>query len=333
MRLGLRIALSMGLISITAISLIFWQFFRLPHPSVANLNQIGYWLVLKDMSQQPHEIQIAMVDRVIEESQLLSQQQKTDSIRLTETQAKQLHRNIDQLKFIWFVDRVERYAKLSADNRRQFLIEQIQVVGLCAQLLTENQAIIAPGSAEVDYSALFFSEIEDWLGRLSGDQHTRAYQAVEDAIACWLSQQSLQEHPMSTRRQLVSRIVRELDLGAEIGDDTTSAPPAEQAMLRANAEYLIEAWMYELADKLAEIDDPQARIEFVDQTIARVFKWDLFKLLPSDSPQNSNPLTQLSEFTKRVDAWIERAPAEQKPKLEELYTLVKRRIFASLLRF
>ena len=329
MKYGLRGLLVVLFLSGVASATVYWRFYKLPHPNQANQNQIAYWLVLKDVSRQPEEIQIALVDRLIDNTDILTAS-GSGSARLTAAQAERLRKNIEQLKYAWFADRVEKYQALPESRRQEFLRQQIQVVGNWATLMSENAEVLFPDSdrgEQIDYSAMLFDEVEHWLETTPPENHAQAYRAVADAVQCWLATEPLANQSIETRRELASRIARELNCGLKIDDPCKSLSADEQMQLGENCELLCEAWMYQLADDLDRVEDKRARTEFVDSLIKDVQDWGVLSVLPSKAG-GGNEFQAVLLFTSSIEQWVKRAAPEYQEKLGKLYSLAKKRLAA-----
>ena len=327
MRYGLR-ALLIGLFLCGAASAtVYWRYYKLPHPNQANQNQIAYWLVIKDVSRQREEIQIALVDRLIDDEHLFSS--GGDSNQLTASQTERLRKNIDRLKYVWFADRVKKYAALPESRRHDFLRKQIEVVETWATLMSENEDVLNPEcekGEQINYSAMLFDEVEHWLEMTPPEEHDQAYAAVKDAVQCWLAIEPLSKQSIETRRELVARIARELNSGTKIDGINDSLSPVEQAQLAENCDLLVEAWVNQLADDLDRVKDKKARATFVDSLIADIQSWGVVSVLPSSGNGDGSIIQGFMFFAASAEKWIERAGPEQQEKLRKLISLARSRI-------
>ena len=318
-----------------------WQILYLPHPSDASPTQLGYWLVLRDMSQQPEDIQLALIDRLIEDPTVFSTSNDS-SIQLSDSQEQQLRANIGQLKYTWFQDRVRQYHEAAPADRWGFLESQIDVVEDWATLMFENAAVLYPDApSDQDFSKLFFDEVESWLGDTPPEKHPQAYAAVAQGIVCWLGTCSLTEQPDSARLELASRVTRELDLGVEIGASFGIIPEQCQSQLADNCELLVEAWLLDTARKYAAVPAGKQKGDFVDKLVDKFEKWKVFELLGSfnqtsaDSPENSaanapNVTQSIQRFDEMVKTWIARAKDDQGKSMKQLVSAVKARLFVKM---
>jgi hypothetical protein len=318
----------------------YWQLMALPHPSEATPTQLGYWLVLRDMSEQPEEIQLALIQRLVEDPTIFSTS-NDDSVRLTNGQEKQLRSNIDLLKYTWFQDRVTQFQKTDPEHRWQFLEKQIDVVGDWATLMFENSAVLYPDApADQDFSKLFFDEVESWLAKTPPDRHPQAYEAVADGIVCWLGTSSLTEQPDGTRLELANRVTRELDLGVEIDSSFDNIPKECHTQLAANCELMVEAWLVDTAKEYVSLKSSSEKANFVDQLIAKFEKWKVMELLGSfeNAGETQNGAQQKQEigesfqkFNAMIDTWVKRSEKSDAEALKKLVSAVKTRMLFKML--
>ena len=314
-----------------------WQWMYLPHPSEATSTQLGYWLVLRDMSQQPEDIQLALIDRLIDDPTVFSTSNDT-SIELTKSQEKQLRDNIAQLKYTWFQDRVSRYQQTDPSERWKFLEGQIDVVEDWATLMFENAKVLYPDApTDQDFSKLFFDEVESWLGDTPPEKHPQAYAAVSEGIVCWLGTCSLTEQPESARLELATRVTRELDLGVEIGSSFGNIPSECRSQLSENCELLVEAWMLETSKKYATVKSGKQRGEFITNLVDKFEKWNVLSLIQSvntaekiESSDPTNVAKAVQQFDSMVKTWIDRAKKADGEALKRLVSAVKARLFVKM---
>ena len=334
MKLGLKLILGCIGACTLAISLIYARFYALPHPHDANANQIGYWLVLKDLENEPVETQMALVDRLIEDTDLISENSGS-GYQLSESQSNQLFENICVLKNCWFLDRVQRHHELSSDRKWDFLCKQIDVVHRWVQLLTDHPELMAlcDGSRpQGTASEFFFQEVDQWIADAPPDKKQYAIAAVNHSVYVWLSTQSLKGQSMETRVELADRIVYELRRGMEIEELPSNIDSKERTMLNANGKLLMEAWMHKTANELAKLEEKKERAEFVDTLIAEIHQWKILEIVQArDETDSDQPSTKnMMEFTTLIENWIARADPSDGEKLDALYRLARARIFAAI---
>jgi hypothetical protein len=92
----------------------------LPPPGVANREQLFRWLVTRDLALESAETQRALVGRIETECQ---GDVAWDEVagRLNEAQRRQLWDNLVVLMEPWFLDEVNRWARLSGSERWAFI--------------------------------------------------------------------------------------------------------------------------------------------------------------------------------------------------------------------
>ncbi len=332
------------------IAIVFWRFVFLPHPSEASTNQIGYWLVLHDMESQSPEIQRAMIDRIVLDSDKLlsdmSSSKEASGFGLSETQQTQLVKNLDFLKFTWFTDRILEYKTLAAEKKPAYLRDQIKTVESWATLIKNSPDLLASSEPAEDSTnpigtessadattagaTFFFDDVESWIVRTSEENKSLAYSTVQDALVYWLSVSSLKDFELQTRIELALRLARELEAGAKAGDSSEVFQASQTDILKENMELLVQAWLIAQSQKLEELKEKSEQYEFVDAQIAKVKQWDLLEMLSSETSSGAGAqIQQLMAFNAKVESWIEiLEPAVSQP-LEKLIGLIKSRLLAS----
>jgi len=330
------ILLSAIIALVAVIAFVIWYFMamQLPHPSEANREQLFRWLVLRDVSRQPKDVQVALVDRLEEE--LSKGINAADGVRsLTDAQRQLVQMNIDFLKHVWFKTRVAQYHKLAPAGRLGFLKEQLQTIANWSTV-----EITAPGSESGGNNTTqgFFNEIEAWIVEAEGQEKQQMNDAVRDGLICWLATQSLEEQTMEVRLDLALPITEYLDADSDVISSQTSLSTNEQKMLAANAELLLEAWLLHQADLYYEVDESK-RDEFVNRQIERVTNWGVLEMLVQNGEQAGTSELSLQagmlQLVSLVAKWIDRAQPQQQERLRKLFSRVQQQMllrqFESLL--
>lgn len=344
----LAVALS---IAIAGAGFVYWKYAALPHPRSASEQQLSYWLVLRDLDEQPHDVQAALVERLVNNTNAFSSSRDSD-VTLSSSQVQQLRENLETLKFVWFQDRVGEYGQRPDVSKWIFLENQIDVVGSWALITMEHADVLYPDAPpDTDYSAMMFDEVELWLEKTPAADHAAAYQAVTDAIVCWLGTDSLEKQTPVARLELASRITREMDLGTQIDSTFDFVPSDCQTSMAANVELLVEAWLLDKADAFDEIAIRSDKNQFVDELIEKVNRWGVIAMLgglgqqqprttskvsngtqPANSMDIMKMMESLNRFSSLTEQWASRATAERGKRLNELTSLIKRRLMASVLK-
>jgi len=323
-----------ALLAVIAIAAWYFMAMQLPHPSEANRAQLFRWLVLRDVSRQPEDIQFALVDRLEEE--LAIGISAADSVSsLTDTQRQRVQKNVDFLKHVWFKNRVVQYHALEPTDRMSFLKKQLETIANWSTV--ELSPPTGKGSTS-DTTQSFFNEIEAWIIKADGQEKRQMNDAVRDGLICWLATQSLEEQTTETRLDLALRITEYLDTDGDILSSQTLLSMDEQKMLATNGELLLESWLLRQADIYYELDETK-REEFVNRQIDRFTNWGVLEMLVDQDGQaattETNAQAGMLHFVSLVQTWIERAEPQQRDRLKKLFNHVQQQMllrqFQSLL--
>ncbi|MDB4533823.1 hypothetical protein N9242_03055 [Vicingaceae bacterium] len=318
---------------------LYFNSYELPHPDTASKKQLGYWLATRDLEQSPHDIQIGLVNRLVNEPSLISS--NGDDVKVPEKYAHRLKSNIEILKFVWFQDCVKKYHELSHADQWMFLEKQIGVIENWAIITEQYSQVLYPDAPpDQDYSALLFDEVELWLDKTPRDDHAAAYETVTDAIFCWLGTSSLTEQSMIARSELASRITRELDSGTDIDSSVEFVPRKCVPMLVANTELLFEAWMHRVVSRFEKLESGPSRNEFADRLVEQVHGWGLLSTLArldsKTDKTNQGPTVEMAaamkKFSHLVQSWADRAEPRTGESMRELLATIKRRMLVKLFR-
>lgn len=306
---------------------------QLPDPRIANRAGLCRWLVLRDLSAEPRDVQRAIVDRLQTElkSGLAAD---SGSGLLTPANRRQLQGNAEFLQQVWFEYRVEQYASCRRDEQMPFLEEQIDTIANWSAIqLPDADSDTAGVSSAGDSAVQFFGKIEGWIERATGDNQSQMITAVQDGVVCWLATRDLADQPSLVRLELALRIVRELNAGMRLDEILLDLTPPQREKLFANGELLLEAWLHDQAQGFAKLPESE-RTAYLDARLDEVFKWGVFEVLApaKDGADDSAPTITttraagLVQFSKLVDEWIERSDPSDRPDLVRLVASLQRQL-------
>ncbi|MEE2640009.1 MAG: hypothetical protein VX768_05235 [Planctomycetota bacterium] len=318
----------------TSLGMVYWRFTNLPHPRDASHNQLLYWVVLRDLNQYDRPIQLALVDRFAGEATAIFGKKGQSGASLSPAQNERLLANIEILKRVWFEIRVDEYAGIGDPKVAEvYLKKQLQLVDEFSNLAYDNAAMLYPEKAGQELTTIsdeLFTDIDRWLSETPGEKEEATLRTVREATVFWLTTEDLGVHVMETRKELVSRVIAELEAGMDL-QETTSFISAERGdRLKENSLLLMEAWFHLLADEYDRLPADQ-RNAFVDGKIASVKSWKLLDYLGQDK-QATSPLAAVSLWNQTVGEWVEKADPSMKPKIGKLRAAFQQRIFFSLFR-
>lgn len=151
---------------------------RMPDPVTTDLRGLLRWLVTRDLSQEPAEVQEQLLTRLeVELRNGLDVGGARD--QLTDLQRAQLIENADFLGRLWFLQQVDRYFAQIDAERLQFLdglIDEIQQAGIAKTLahLMANENRTAPENMWVSLR----ERIQRWTAVLEPSRKAQAEQFV-----------------------------------------------------------------------------------------------------------------------------------------------------------
>lgn len=329
---GILIVLLIILLSgAVAAATVYVKVIRLPNPETADARGLMRWLVQRDLSKQPDDVQRTIVDRLLET--LPSTGEWTDDVELSDRQKSLLTENSELLKQVWFVSRVEQFFQLQPEEHDAFLDEQIDTVARLSTMGTDLAAIVnqqeTPSTA--DEGIALIQEMDGWIAAASAGEQGRMMEALSSGVARWLMTTDLAQESFALRCELSHRIALQLDEDKAAADVLDDRLPQEKARLRANAHLLMEAWFHRCAEEFDGLDNMQEKDAYVDRQIDRIEKWDIMQLM-ADSDQQAGDSTAMSQqMMEMVKTWIDRAPRDRQPVLLQFFLNLQKRYFWRLL--
>lgn len=307
----------------------YYFFHQLPHPRDATRHQLFRWVVQRDVASEPYEIQVALVDRLEAELPKAMELNKAAS-RLAPHHREQLHRNLQQLKKVWFTIGADRFAECPADQRVNFLERRLQTIHQVSSILARE------GGSSSDWMEGFLDDIEHWMTQADAERRQRMVDVVEAALLCWLATDNLETKSFDMRRKLASRIAKALDrrLTAEIQISIVDSVERRNK-LRSNSLLLFEAWFRDRA-VVYESMPTGARDDYVAEQIKRVYRWHVLDfLMQSDSASSQHPpsdMVRMMRLAKQVETWIERADEPDRRRIRDLFTHVQRLLISGAVK-
>ena len=151
---------------------------RMPDPATADLRGLLRWLVTRDLSQEPSEIQEQILVRLEVE---LRQGFDVSGAReqLTVDQRAQLLKNADHLGRLWFLKQVDRYFAQIDAERLGFLDQLIDEVQQSGVVKTLSALMAKDGqSASESMWISLRGRIEQWTARMEPKRKAQAEQFV-----------------------------------------------------------------------------------------------------------------------------------------------------------
>ncbi len=151
---------------------------RMPDPATADLRGLLRWLVTRDLSQEPTQVQEQILARLeVELRQGFEVSQARN--QLTDVQQVQLLKNADHLGRLWFLKQVDRYFAQIDAERLQFLdqlIDDAQESGV-AKTLSALMASDGRSTTASMWTSLR-DRIGQWTTRLEPKRKAQAEQFV-----------------------------------------------------------------------------------------------------------------------------------------------------------
>ena len=304
----------------------------LPAPQQSDRDQLLRWLVLREIADQPWDVQVALVDR-LEEELAKGLDARSQGETLDDQYARQLASNVKRLKEVWFLSRVEHYSSCALDRRGEFLKHQLAVIASWSQLDVPTARNGSHEKEEDDHhqtTSRLFADIERWMAQAGPAMSERMSQAVRDGTIIWLSTRSLADEPMTTRRDLAQRIASELDRGLSVADVGSQVGLEGQKVLQENSLLLLEVWLLDQAETLDALP-PDEHVTYVDEQLDRILAWGILDWIaataPAGSASSSGTFAGPLAFLTAANQWVQRAPLDQQPQLRRLLQLTQQRLF------
>lgn len=332
----------------TALGVVYWRFYNLPHPKIASHAQLLYWVALKELGNESPDIRVALVNRFADEANKIFTGSMT-STQLSDTQSSRLLRNIEILKQTWFFDRIAQYKTIKSPAvKEKYLEKQITLLDEIGNIAFENAQLLYPDKDTEQMTTIsgeMLADIDRWLKSTPSEEKQSTSQAVREATVFWLTTQDLSAQVPAAREELVTRVIAELENGMDLKSTTSVVSGDRVKILKKNAMLLMESWFHQLADQYSSLDRKE-RTPFIDQKIEAVQKWNLIGFL-TESDTNKEPdqtgatseqkngamsiteqLAAAAEFNKIIDGWIESADDVKSEKLDKLKKAIQRRMFS-----
>ena len=170
----------------------------LPDPSVATRQQLFRWLVLRDLSKEPVEIQERIFRRLtdLEEAGELA---NTDDLSATIENMEDSHRqmlwhNITVLLRPWLFNRVEQYSQLPASQRIGFIDRFLdraetwnKIGSACLKKNADGSSGVGGQTAGASVSKLLMEQIQQCSDRAAPQQRQQiaAFMAAVESRWLW----------------------------------------------------------------------------------------------------------------------------------------------------
>ena len=159
-------------------------------------------------------------------------------------------------------------------------------------------------------------------------------EASREDIFRWMVLRDLENETQETRDVLLSRLCVELDTGIDFSDVDEQLTAADRKLFLANTDLLLRCWFVQLADEYNNLQ-PKLRNEFIDNTIARIQKWDILDYLSSQQQEPTGvakPWNVMSDLNHRAERWIESANKKEQSQLRKFLSAVHFRIMLAAFR-
>ncbi|MDG2382413.1 MAG: hypothetical protein P8N76_12150 [Pirellulaceae bacterium] len=302
----------------------FWPY-RLPHPDVCDQDQLYRWMALRDLSEEPRDIQISLVGRF---QDLMEEQRLGESVEIDPRYESRVTANRKVLQDLWFQDAIEQFNLLPVNQRAEFLDRQIGTI--------QGWRAMSGNSDWHEGSHAIGTQLNVWL--VSEDETARVVSTLAAGFLRWLATHDLSDVSLQSREQVVGMLADALET-RELNSVSESLPgqlstvlPEDTDLLTANGELLLEAWYYLQARRHWALP-VDARADFVVEQVNRVKTSPLIPLLmasdSTDSVTNQNPLFAAMKMLQTVDRWIQRADATDHEMLSQFKLAVQQQLLKS----
>lgn len=313
----------------------------LPPPERCDAEELGKWLVLRDLTVESPAVRAALLERL--EATLRDQPDFASTStepELSDRYRQRLADNIRLLKHQWFTDRVADYHACPAAERMDFLQRQLEVVLIWSNIdvpVGDAAAATSADGMQTDtdtdsirhgYTMEFFGDIERWMAEANETDRAAMLTAVRDGMICWLATRPLTDEPPATRLDLAQRIIADLNSGLRLGDLFAPLTPTQRDQLLANGRLLLEAWFHAEAKFFASLPADQ-RTSHLDRRIDEFSAWgigEFFAATDAGVSKKQPSAADLIAFFAMIDGWIEAAAPATQPNLRRLADRMQQRI-------
>ena len=186
----------------SVILIVYWQSRVLPAPEHANLNQVFYWLVARDLNDYSVDVRRSLLSRLEQEA---SRNENLDGevIELPHEYQTQLTANTELLRDDWFTWQLENYQVCPVEQRPALLTR-------CLDAINQWMKFQRRLGGEADSNDLF-GVVESLTGSLPAQRLELADQMISETVLIWLSREDLQAVDFELRRELATRIATRLE--------------------------------------------------------------------------------------------------------------------------
>jgi hypothetical protein len=138
----------------------------LPDPANCDRMQLLFWLVGRDLEQEPYEVRLRLLHR-LEQEDWGNVDPKRAEQWLTEGRRQQLDRNIASLVEPWFFDKMEQYYALPRRQRSAYLD---QVLDRLTKLRGARTAAGQKDASGGRVAKVLFDQVPEWRRRADPQQ-------------------------------------------------------------------------------------------------------------------------------------------------------------------
>ena len=170
---------------------------RLPHPEVADRDELVRWLVVRDLSAEPAETRRVLVRR-LEEEFYTGLDWENLCERLDQSQRKRVWDNIVLLLEPWFMDKTDQYFKLATAERTAYLDRLLDMIAVWrgAELLRPEQTGTAEEPREKGgLLEVLFDQVKQWKERAEPKRREQIDQFLLAVQVRWLLRNLRQPSP------------------------------------------------------------------------------------------------------------------------------------------
>ena len=311
------LCLSFLAVGILAAVLWYGRAFTLPHPTDSNRAQLLFWLAASDLSEESLEVTNALARRFHEE--LVAGWKPLSETSRTAAISTRLSENFDILSHRWFLVKAMQYADIPADERKNYLHENVGMV----MTLVELGDGLAPRDAGVKKTAFsqWLDKIQSWIDLAPKEERAQLTQAYEAGVLFWLATHSIDTLPSSAHQSVSHRIAATLDGNTSVGSATFELDAGEQEQLQTNGWQLLKAWFLEQVAVVAK-QAKETRGQYIANQLSRMQGWNVQRFLrahPSErQPSTLEKMAQLNRVLLEMRQWVRDAPLDQQPLAEEV---------------
>jgi len=145
----------------------------------------------------------------------------------------------------------------------------------------------------------------------------------------WLIETDLAQQPRDVQLRLLTRVEEELLAGIDFRSGLSQIDATQRGRLLANVDRLAEIWFLREADRFYA-EPEAARPDVLDRQARQIRRLGILEQMSAleghDTAQAVDHVAAVAEHARRVDRWIEQAPAAERERLTTYFSALRGRL-------